>query len=498
MEPLLTVVTDKLTRTWRGLASRIRRWGHIALGGCAAVLAPLLATQWVGSMFQTDEASALLRLLAPAGVLIAGSGLFALFAGVILGLSQRVTNSGVLQFDQSNQTLVHTSDEERTEIPVTTVKDALVLAPTSGSVRGQLLVETEEGSEYRFTLPAKDAKQILKRAGLDPRRRRSRVQLSTVRGAVWAISGGILAVPTFLIAIFYLLSPMFYADAAGWGMYGNGSFGDEMFGLVGAICLLPLLWNVIASWLGVLLRPFLGTTLHIGSDGITLEKGWQKRFISFREIESLEFREATLAQEKMRTGQLNRSREVSGRQDAQTGEHTQVDHLTTLHGHRGTPEVIPQLQITEKSGETHTVFLDTLKGNLTETVRARLEGALEDKGQLLLPRLHRGDVPEEEWQRELAKLFSQKASYRHAPASKEQVMEVLQNDRAPAEQRLAAAIALSGSDDPNAKRTLVRVSEGLVDPALRGPLVKIAEEAKADLLEVEHSLASPAHSAKGT
>ena len=110
-------------------------------------------------------------------------------------------------------------------------------------------------SEYRFTLPAKDAKRILKRAGLDPRRRRSRVQLSTVHGAVWAISGGILAGPTFLIAIFYLLSPMFYADAAGWGMYGNGSFGDEMFGLVGAICLLPLLWNVIASRLGALLRP---------------------------------------------------------------------------------------------------------------------------------------------------------------------------------------------------------------------------------------------------
>ena len=64
-------------------------------------------------------------------------------------------------------------------------------------------------------------------------------------------------------------------------------------------------------------------------------------------------------------------------------------------------------------------------------------------------------------------------------------MEVLQNDRAPAEQRLAAAIALSTSDDPNAKRTLVRVSEALLDPAIRGPLVKIAEEAKADLLEAE-------------
>ena len=483
---MLSVVTHKLTRSWRGLASRIRRWGHIALGGCAAVLGPIIATQWAGSMSQTGEASALLRLLAPAGVLIAGSGFLALLASVILSLVRRNVGDGVLHFDRSNQTLVHTIDEERIEIPVPTVKDALVLPPAKGSKLAQLLIETEEGREYRFTLPAEDAKRILKRAGLDPRRRRSELRLRGVSAGIWAIAGGTLAIPTFLLAFFYLVSPLLYADASGWGLLTDGGSSTEVIALVSAICLLPLLVSVLASWLSSLLRPFLGSTLHIGSDGITLEHNpWQKKFISFRDIESLEFTKTKRAHRKMQTGRLSRRSEIAYEPGVQSSEKNDSFRHREFTNHINSPEVIARLHITEKTGEVHTIFLDTLQGNLTQTVRARLEGALEDKGQLLLPGLHRGDVPEEEWQRELENLFTKKASYRHAPTSKDQVMEVLQNDRAPAEQRLAAAIALSTSDDPNAKRTLVRVSEALLDPAIRGPLVKIAEEAKADLLGAE-------------
>lgn len=107
-----------------------------------------------------------------------------------------------------------------------------------------------------------------------------------------------------------------------------------------------------------------------------------------------------------------------------------------------------------------------------------------------MPKLERGERTEEQWRKALSALVDERASYRQATVSRSEVLKVLQNEMAPPEQRLGAAVALANTKDTDAKRVLVKVSEATLDPELRGPLVKIARVAQADIEVEEEVLAA--------
>ena len=105
---------------------------------------------------------------------------------------------------------------------------------------------------------------------------------------------------------------------------------------------------------------------------------------------------------------------------------------------------------------------------------------------MLMPQLSREGRSDEEWREALRALVAHQGEYRRATVPRERVKEILEDPAAPPEQRLGAAVALVEAADREAHRILVRVSDGVANPELRGPLVKLAKEAEeAHEVEVE-------------
>ena len=436
---MLKWMSRKLTRSWKALASRLRRWGHWGITSMLALSVPLGLVELRQGF---DTAGPLFTALAPIAAVVAGSAALAFAAGSVLSRVTRTSVGASVAYDPTSRSLRFEHEKGEHEVPMADVTHARFYEPDAGQESGALHIETRGGHEWVLQMTPEDARVFLRATRLGPRRNVSRLHTTRVSSALWYILGGLLFTPALMAATLYMASPLFYAQAAGWVDMANPS---PVLILATVILGMPVIGLTAVRGVGALLRPLLGESLEIGGDGIAFGKWPSREFVAYRDIESIDI--------------------------PQTQEWS-------------------SLVIRTHSGEEHRIRLDAPEGDLSKTVRARLDAALKERDEVLVPRLERDGRDEEEWHEALAGLLEEAASYRQATLSKREVLKVLRNEMAPPEQRLGAAIALANTNDTEAKRVLVQVSEATLDPSLRGPLVKIADTARADIALEEEVLAA--------
>ena len=445
---MLKWMSRKLTRSWNGLASRLRRWGHWGLTSMLGLSVPL----WLVELKQGfDAAGPLFTALAPIAAVVAGSAALAWAAGTMLPSVTRTSGGAAVSYDPTSRSLRFEHEKGQHQVPMADVTHARFYEPDAGQESGALHLETRGGHEWVLQMTPEDARVFLRATKLGPRRNVSRLQTTRVSSVLWYILGGLLFTPALMAATVYMASPLFYAQAAGWVDMANPS---PILILATVILGMPVIGLTAVRGVGALLRPLLGESLEIGADGIAFGKWPSREFVAYRDIESINIPQLSI-------GSQNRS----------------------------------ALVIRTHDGESHRIRLDAPEGDLGKTVRARLDAALKERDEVLVPRLERDGRDEEEWHEALAGLLKEAASYRQATLSKREVLKVLRNEMAPPEQRLGAAIALANTNDTEAKRILVQVSEATLDPSLRGPLVQIADTAKADIALEEEVLAAAGETA---
>jgi len=92
--------------------------------------------------------------------------------------------------------------------------------------------------------------------------------------------------------------------------------------------------------------------------------------------------------------------------------------------------------------------------------------------------LARGEVPFEAWRDGLREGLRREAVYRHRALERDDLVSVVGDPAAPPEQRVAAALALTASDDAEGMRTKVRVAaEATASDALRRAFERVLDDA---------------------
>jgi len=277
------------------------------------------------------------------------------------------------------------------------------------------------------------ARSLLDAAKLGPRHRNIRFQSATIGALCKGCLGYFLLIPSLILATLGTLTPAITLDALFPNLDAQSGVGLALVILISAITYLSA-----GDFLMMLLRLIVGQEIVLGADGIRFGWKFRRTFIAYADIESLRVAKAS--------------------------------KRSALHP--------SWLVLQTKEGEEHRIRLSGFSGEVAPAVEERLRGMLEQSAQMLMPQLSREGRSDEEWREALGALVAHRGEYRKAAVPRERVKEILQDPAAPPEQRLGAAVALVEAADREAHRILVRVSDGVADPELRGPLVKLAKEAE--------------------
>jgi len=93
-----------------------------------------------------------------------------------------------------------------------------------------------------------------------------------------------------------------------------------------------------------------------------------------------------------------------------------------------------------------------------------------------LDSLARGSDPIPEWRRRVLSLLERPSSYRQASITPEDLAHVARNPEAPAEQRIAAALAIGRTNDPTLRKEVRIAADACVHPRLRIALRQALKE----------------------
>ncbi|MEP7124364.1 MAG: hypothetical protein ABJE95_25780 [Byssovorax sp.] len=116
-----------------------------------------------------------------------------------------------------------------------------------------------------------------------------------------------------------------------------------------------------------------------------------------------------------------------------------------------------------------------------EALFERIEQAMQARGQSRVPQVQLAQLDRQRrtlpaWRKDLRALLAVEGSgYRGAALGSDQLAEVVEDAGAPAERRVAAAIALSSKGDPEARRRVRVAVEACADEDLRAALEHAAE-----------------------
>ncbi len=202
----------------------------------------------------------------------------------------------------------------------------------------------------------------------------------------------------------------------------------------------PFIYASFLLWFGHLLALNARTSIRVGTDGLHLRWLGRERFIE-------------------------RAR-IAGAVVHQKKTFWSAHHGVLLTLDDGKTEWIPMshaedaLRLTQRFEEAS-----------TSTTTTRASSALRRAGR-----------PTRDWIRDLRRLGGGAVDHRTAAIPTDDLLRVVQDSRAPVEERVSAALAAISAADPEAKQRVRVAAEASASPRLRVALARIADDAEEDAL----------------
>ena len=390
---------------------------------------------------------AVLAGLAPFALKMVGGGLFGMtrpwwwawFPGAAFGLA---LVSGIA----AAWALGRAGNTAQSGGPMRVEGDQLVLdrpdAPTSvplAEIRAGALFPNDQGADVTIDLTRgrlltasfaslEDAERLLAAAGLDASRRRYRTRVGSTRARPFASAGAFLAIAVLGVLMWPVGATITPVAAATWLALSAA--------ILGASALLTRSPEVV-----------------VGADGVTIRRRLRRRFLRFEEIaaagvEGIDERSTTL--------------------------------VISLAG--GSQERIG-------AGIVATERIPALAARIRDAKAAASGASGARRGAALLAR---GGRSLAYWRAALVDLVQRNKGYRDVSLSRDDLERALAAPGSTAEERIGAALALSGLGPEEARPRLRVAADVCADPKLRTALLRIAD-AEADDEAVEVALADADH-----
>jgi len=451
---------DGVRRTWSRLSRRVAKWGYRALGlitlGPLATFLLIALPGYLAGVDCDPLLEALWRVFEfPLGWAALAAYLTLALAGFLRFVNRTVVSKGqLLRFWEGEQVIELQKAGKAIRLPVTDVESAYYVYATRDPGKqsssdgatadkehglGNLVLELRGRDELSISLPPQSARAFLNAAQLGPRHQAH--QIKGTRIPFWSLK--LLNVAAVLasaaVSALCLLTALTFTLEVAPG---------PLLGLAAPLIL--VLWPLATSDFKRSLSELLvGQDINLGNDGIQWGSQRSPHFVAYADIESLE---------------VDRG-----------GDHLLSNHTLLIH---------------TRHGQTLDIPLRGFADDAADIVQERLRGILERSDSLLMPQLSRDGRSDAEWRDALRSLVSLGGDYRRAPVTKERVKELLRDPDSPMEQRLRAAVALIETEDPEAHRILVQVSEATADPELQEPIAQLVSEAEA-FVEVPVPITNP-------
>ncbi|MGK4000917.1 PH domain-containing protein [Sorangium sp. So ce1024] len=287
-----------------------------------------------------------------------------------------------------------------------------------GRGQGRVLLQIRTGEVIAADVTsAADGHALLEALGVAPEQRAVAVQLGSphtpTRRFVLALVGLVslaVAAPSALIS-------------AGLVMMGLG--GSDWLGTLALMGFLSVISGV-GAWR--CLRPLVGTTLRIGTDGLSIRRLLRRRFVPRAEIAGVGVRGAALVVERRSGG----------------------------------PVVVMASSAEEAA---------SLASRVTDALAGRAVAAPAET----LAALDRAGRPLAEWKHAILALLQESAGYRRAGIVADDLFSVLEDGAARPERRVAAAAALASSGEPAAQARVRAAVEACVGTKLRIAMLRAAD-----------------------
>ncbi|WP_437490786.1 PH domain-containing protein [Sorangium sp. So ce1014] len=197
---------------------------------------------------------------------------------------------------------------------------------------------------------------------------------------------------------------------------------------LGVLALMGPLWvlSSVGAWL--CLRPLVGTTLRIGTDGLSIRRLLRRRFVPRAEIAGVGVRGAALVVERP----------------------------------SGKPVVVTTSGAEEAAA-------------LARRVAEALAGQAAAAPVEALAALDRAGRPLAEWRHAVIALLRESAGYRRAGIIADDLFSVVEDGAVRPERRVAAAAALASCGEPSAKARVRAAAEACVSNKLRIAILRAAD-----------------------
>jgi hypothetical protein len=294
--------------------------------------------------------------------------------------------------------------------------DQLVEGHVSPMRRSASLALANGDVVHVFTGAVEDAQRLLVATGLDASRRAMRLRLGET---------------FFLDFLVLVLGPGFFTAAAAWA----GPFGF-------------LISIVLTAALFFAVRAFLGPAeFVVGADGIIVRQNLSSTFIPFGRIASIDPGPPEAA-----------GRRVPG----------------------GAPIVLLLTDGSEVRARTRHLMGDPRAELLARIADARRAWEAGGASGSALAELDRNGRSLGAWRAAMRALLATPEGYRAQAITRDALVEVLESPAAPAERRVAAALALASSDDEGARPRIRIAAQACADTDLREALEHAAEDALDD------------------
>ena len=271
---------------------------------------------------------------------------------------------------------------------------------------------------------APQARAVLRAAGVAPEQRAVSLRLGA------AETGGMRAVLVFLTMLLAPFSALLIAGALGLALDRQGE-GAAVCGFFAALAVAALV---------ILARPLVTTTLRIGTDGVIVQRLWRRRFLPRAALASVTTDEDRVVLRR-REGPLVVLR-TSGRIEAAT--------------------VVQRIR-------------DAIAGPRDATPEAAALSRLDRHGRSV-----------REWLRQVRLLGAEHGGYRDAALDRRALLDVVEDGRAPAERRIAAAAALVTTENA-VRRRVKAAAETCADPRL-GAALEAASAGELEEAQIEEAV----------
>jgi hypothetical protein len=293
-------------------------------------------------------------------------------------------------------------------------REDIVAGWTETLTSDTVVLATRSGALLRAEVgSAEQAAQVLRAAGVSADQRAVELRLGV------PLSPGRRALHVFLAITTMLLFAVFACVGLALLVIGQAAPAVAVFGALMVVTLAAL---------AIVVRPLLTTTLRIGTDGVAVKRLWGNEFIARAELGVAE---------------------------------TYADHLVLNRRGRASLR-IPTSSVTEAAA-----------------VAARIREAMADRGSgaaaALLSRLDRQGRPIGAWLADVRAAAREEGGYRAAAIDGPALLDVVEDAGAPIERRIAAATAIGGARDGDARARVRIAAAACADDRLRIALHNAAE-----------------------